>query len=148
MYVRVMHGPDDADQRPLLNPSRGQIEAAIRALDGRLRTLLCIGPGFEGPWVGVGGGPDRYVVSGTLDNDQFFTLTEPDTDDLEVEVTCGAQAGFYPSRKVVDLTLALQAARVFAESGQLDPNLAWELEVPFRRNDSSPPHYEYFSDEE
>ena len=112
----------------VLNRSWENIEAAIKNLDGKYRTTVAI-EGNEPTRLGVGGGKGgQYVVWATFDNMHFHTLMSAEQSDTKIMLCIGGQEGDYEENIVVDLTVALQAAKTFAESGQLDPRLKWRDE--------------------
>ncbi len=80
-----------------------------------------------GEWhLAVGGGSsNRYVVYMTFDNMSFLNLLSRDEADRTVTLFVGGQDGLYPDNTVVDITLALRAAKAFAETGQADPSCKW-----------------------
>jgi hypothetical protein len=129
MYVRALgtdewHGRD-LTHRDMHDPTWPDIEAAIRKLDGRVFTMATIAAEGEAHLCVGGGSEGRYVVYATFDNWNFRTLTSAATESSKILLFIGGQEGDYPSNIVVPLQNALQAARTFAESGQIDPNLTW-----------------------
>ena len=76
--------------------------------------------------MGIGGGDGGYIVYATHDNLRFKNLVVPGKIGAKVTVNCGGQEGDFEPKQCVDLTVALQAARWFAETGQTDLALNWE----------------------
>ncbi|MBD0346759.1 MAG: hypothetical protein ICV63_18420 [Coleofasciculus sp. Co-bin14] len=108
------------------NPDWSQIEAAIRELDGKSKTLVTLGADDE-TYMAIGGGElGKYVVSVTFDNISFHNLVDLSKPDETEKLAVGGQEGIYPSKICVDLLPCLVAARTFAESGKLDTLLAWQ----------------------
>ena len=108
------------------NPDWSQIEAAIRKLDGKSKTLVTLGANDE-IYMTVGGGKSgNYVVSVTFDNINFHNLIDLSKPDETEKLVVGGQEGIYPSKMCVNLLPCLVAARTFAESGKLDTLLAWQ----------------------
>lgn len=108
------------------NPNWSQIEAAIRELDGKSRTLVTLGV-EEDTYMTIGGGESgKYVVSVTFDNISFLNLVDLSKTDTTEKLVVGGQQGIYQSKMCVDLLPALVAARTFAESGKLDSLLSWQ----------------------
>jgi hypothetical protein len=113
----------DGDQ--IAHPSVEDIEVAITRLDGKYRTIVTI-KGDEDAHLAVGGGASgQYVVYATFDNKRFSTLMSAEPSDSQTLLLVGGQQGDYPRNIVVDLPLALAAAKAFAETGQIDPGLRW-----------------------
>jgi len=108
------------------NPSWSQIEAAIRGLDGARNWLISLVIGDPVPHMAIGGGPDRYILYATSDNLTFATLVNPGVGPGTIELVAG-QRGKYQARNAVSLALVLQAAKLFTESGVLDPALKWDM---------------------
>lgn len=114
---------DEEDDIPA--PSWQQIEAAIRALDGKRRTIVTLGGDGELHLVVGGGSSNRYVVYMTSDNMHFLNLTCRDRAVETLTLFVGGQDSLFPDNTVVDFTLALRAAKAFAETGQADPSCKW-----------------------
>lgn len=108
------------------NPSWHQIEAAIRELDGKSKTLVTLGSDDEA-YMSVGGGKlEKYVVNVTFDNINFHILVDLSKPNQIEKLVVGGQEGNYPAKMCVDLLPCLLAARTFTESGKLDSLLSWE----------------------
>lgn len=128
LVVTGMAGPEDRDPTVLEHPAWTEIENAIRRLDGDSCSLLIleIGPPPV-PHMAIGGGDQgRYIVYATLDNVKFHTLINPHAPSGKCLMVAGGQRGDYDLQLCVGLTEALQAAKTYAESGQLDPELKWK----------------------
>jgi hypothetical protein len=109
------------DASDIAHPSPEDIEAAIKALDGMHRTTV-----NDDANLAVGGGTGgQYVVYATFDNAFFFMLMSSEQSECKVLLFIGGQEGDYPKSIVVDLPLALAAAKSFAETGQIDMALQW-----------------------
>jgi Immunity protein Imm1 len=109
------------DASDIAHPSPEDIEAAIKALDGMHRTTV-----NDDAHLAVGGGTGgQYVVYATFDNARFFMLMSSEQSECKVLLFIGGQEGDYPKSIVVDLPLALAAAKSFAETGQIDMALQW-----------------------
>ena len=108
------------------NPDWSQIEAAIRELNGKSKTLVTLGVDDE-TYMTIGGGEaGKYVVSVTFDNINFHNLVDLSKSDGTEKLVVGGQEGIYPAKMCVDLLRCLLAARTFAESGKLDELLCWQ----------------------
>lgn len=108
------------------NPDWNQIEAAIRDLDGKSKTLVTLGVDDETYMTIGGGGVGKYVVSVTFDNISFHNLVDLSKPDETQKLVVGGQEGIYTAKVCVDLLPCLVAARTFAESGKLDTLLSWQ----------------------
>ena len=109
-------------------PSWARVEKAIRALNGEGLNDLYLQPesNESETYLCVGGGAGRYVVSGSIRNEEFPTLVNETKHELEtVTLTVGGQAGDYPANWVVDLPTALAAARDFFEVGSFEGETKW-----------------------
>ena len=108
------------------NPDWNQIEAAIRELNGKSKTLVTLGVDDE-TYMTIGGGEaGKYIVSVTFDNINFHNLVDLSKSDSTEKLVIGGQEGIYPAKMCVDLLRCLLAARTFAESGKLDELLCWQ----------------------
>jgi hypothetical protein len=107
------------------NPNWHQIEKAIRELDGESQTLVTLGIN-EDSYISIGGGANKYIVTVTFDNFDFYILLDsPKSEQIEALIV-GGQKGNYPANQCVDLLRCLLAARTFTESGKLDDLLTWQ----------------------
>lgn len=88
---------------------------------------MSLGIGDPVPHMGIGGGGDgKYVVYVTPDNIRFYTLINPSARPGKCMLVAGGQLGDYECKKCVSLREALIAAKTYAETGQVDPELNWE----------------------
>ena len=114
---------DEDDDVP--DPSWQEIESAIRVLDGKKRTIVTLDAGGEWHLAVGGGSANRYVVYMTFDNMSFLNLLSREKADRTVTLFVGGQDSLFPDNTVVDIALALRAAKAFAETGQADPSCKW-----------------------
>lgn len=107
------------------NPSWNQIETAIRELDGEKHTLVTLGIN-EDIYMSIGGGENKYIVTATSDNLNFYVLIDATKSQQVETLVVGGQKGNYSVNQCVDLLRCLLAARTFTELGKLDSLLIWE----------------------
>ncbi len=108
------------------DPNWIKIEAAIRDLDGKSKTLVTFKSDDEA-YMNIGGGKlAKYVVHATFDNKIFHTLVDLSKYDEIEKLVVGREEENYPAKMCVDLLHCLLAARIFTESGKLEPLLSWE----------------------
>jgi hypothetical protein len=108
------------------DPNWVQIEAAIRDLDGKSKTLVTLKSDDE-TYMNIGGGKSgKYVVTATFDNTKFYVLVNLSKSDEKETLVVGGEEKNYPAKMCVDLLHCLVAARTFTESGKLDALLDWE----------------------
>jgi hypothetical protein len=108
------------------NPTWELVRGALLRLDGRRHTLVTIHLSAE-THMGVGGGPDRFVVYVTRGEESSHNLVDPtDTAMQPVSLNAGGQVAEYPARQCVTKEGMLRAARAFAQSGQPSSDLTWE----------------------
>jgi hypothetical protein len=108
------------------NPDWSQIEAAIRQLNGKNQTLVTLAADDEAYRTIGGGYAEKYVVSVTFDNLDFYNLVDLSKPEATEKLVIGGQEGLYCTKMSVDLLRCLLAARTFSESGKLDSLLSWE----------------------
>lgn len=122
----VAYIEDLLDQgRTIKNPSLDQVEQAIRALNGGNRTIVTVAIGRDAHLAVGGGSDDRYVVYATFDNVTFHNLQGQRTENGTVLLNVGGQEGEYPAKTIVEIEVALTAARSFSRNARLDPSLNW-----------------------
>jgi Immunity protein Imm1 len=102
-----------------------EIEAAIGQLDGHRKTLVTLEAEGE-THMAIGGGPGKYVVYLTFDNEQFHYVVDPSKSDADENLTVGGQEGIYPAKLCVDRDAALKTAKAFAERGVMEKSVIWE----------------------
>ncbi len=132
MYARNLttdewHGIS-SNGRDTQDPTWADIEAAVRRLDGRVYTNAIVGGKGEAHLLVGGGSEGRYIVYATFDNMSFANLTSSPSSSTRTVLFTGGQDGDYPSHTVVSLEDALKAARTFAEHGEIEASLTWELD--------------------
>jgi Immunity protein Imm1 len=130
LIVTRMDGPDDSSSAGRELPSWADIEQTIRRLDGKTCTLLILGIGpAPVPHMAIGGGEDgKYIVYSTSDNRIFQNLLDPKAPAGKCSLVAGGQRGDYDLRICVGLPAALRAARTYAETGENDATLSWEIQ--------------------
>jgi hypothetical protein len=104
-----------------------EIEKVIRELDGKHRTLVTLETDGEAH-LAIGGGPDKFIVYLTFDNEVFYYLCGFAKSNLEETLIVGGQEGLYPAKFCVEIDLVLQVAKTFAEFGTMDQTVVWEKE--------------------
>ncbi|MEH2217548.1 MAG: Imm1 family immunity protein [Nostoc sp.] len=113
------------------DPNWIQIEAAIRELDGKSKTLVTLKADYE-TYMNIGGcNLAKYVVTTTFNNKRFDVLIDLSKFDEIETLVVGGQEKNYPAEMCVDLLHCLVAARTFTESGKLDGLLSWEEDKSF-----------------
>jgi len=127
LVVTRMDGPEDSSSDEVKNPTWADIEAAIQRLNGDTRTLLILGIGAPPvPHMAIGGGQDgKYILYATADNLSFRTLINPHATTGKCSLVAGHQRGEYELKLCVGLSDVLQAAKTYAETGELDSRLQW-----------------------
>ena len=117
------------DESEIHAPTVDDLVRVIEELDAKTQTLVSL-YGKEGAYLSIGGGAGQYVAYASTSDEQLWNLLS-DSDDRNgiVLLNAGGQEGDFPARQVVDKLRALQAARVFFETGKLDSALRWEKQT-------------------
>ena len=103
-----------------------QIRSAIENLDGQRRTEVSIARRGTETHVSISGGPDRFLISAAIHNDIFYDFTDPSADPATTLRICsGGQFVTVSARETADLPTALQIAKSFSETGEIDPDFVW-----------------------
>jgi len=113
----------------ITRPPLKKVLAAVRALDGAVHNDLYLYPKaatFQ-PYLCVGGGAGRYLLTGVLPGDRFPTLIDPSRPDLPKQpLRVGGQEGLYPGNWIHPLDVALRAVEEFWNSGEFSgAGLTW-----------------------
>lgn len=132
MFTKVLQidawGDRSAVGATITNPTWSQVTEAITGLNGKTRTIVML---FESPdsdnyMIVAGSWENLYMVNATKNNYDFWSLVDPDGSMNKRIVFVGGQNGDYEERKFIPLPQALEAARTFYETGELDPSLNWK----------------------
>ena len=118
------------NDRRVRDPSIIDVRAAIEALDGRSRNDLYLTAARDSPvpWLCIGGGAGRYVVTGAESVTSLPVLVDPRRPaEPEQSVRVGGQLGSYPGNRVHPLEVALKAGEYFWRTGRFGGDgLTWE----------------------
>lgn len=139
MFISMMHIDAFEGYRDMSydvpDPEIGQIETAIRRLDGNGRSLVILSAD-NGISMGVGGGnAGKYYVSITYDDGDggnyvarpSNVVSNPNRTGI-IPIVIGGQAVEHSLDDLIDLDDALRATTIFATRGIRDPILRWEAE--------------------
>ncbi len=110
--------------RSIENVAWGDVDAAIRNLDGGCYTQVLVRSPDQSDLI-IGGGAGRYNVTIATADDRFLVLKDPTKPNGVEDLIAGGQRGQYPSQTVVNLDSVLQAARVYLELGTPDSAQQW-----------------------
>jgi hypothetical protein len=117
------------DETIVHDPSRRQVEQAIRRLDGEEFHGLFLYPGTSDveTFLGIGGGAGRYFV-GISDHAERVgqVLNAKDPSDVCEDIMCGGQVTSIARRFLVDLQTAVTAAMHYLDSADAAATLSWE----------------------
>ncbi len=110
------------------DPSPEAVEAALAELNGKDRSDLYLRAG-SGAWMGVGGGPDRVLV--TFSDGQegpHYQAVAEDAESGEQSIVVGGQGIQMSGRYLLPLDRAQAAAKAFISTGQRPESLLWETQ--------------------
>lgn len=116
---------DGYGEREMAQASPEDVTACVGALNGVSKTLVTIYRG-DGHLAVGGAATTGTIVYCTLDNEVFWQLVgDPDAEGA-VAVCAGGQEGEYPSRFLVPVERAIEAANEFAATGARPLRGTWE----------------------
>jgi Immunity protein Imm1 len=132
-FVRTLNAPrwrgsgykEHAKEEPPWN----EVEEAVRALNADdLNDVYLEGPA-DARMV-IGGGAGRYVISVDVPDSQVgvkhFSAVNTDSDPNEwIDLVVAGSLGDWPASEIIDLDLALAAARTYYHDGALAPTVQW-----------------------
>ena len=124
IWSGVTHSSEDHD-----DPPWESVAEAIRRLNNADRNDVYLQPRRDDPetYLCIGGGNGKYVLTGSVNNETFPTLVVGGVDaEPQVCLVVGGQEGRYPANWVVDIDVALAAARSFWENAAFQPDLNWQ----------------------
>jgi len=130
MFAKFLDVETDGAFKFFADPEWAPISRAISALDGRIKTLVCL-EGERGMHMNIGGGAgEGYVVALTYDSTKYYTLIDPAATGDAVPVRIGGHVREYLPDMLVSKEVAMKAAKIFAETGAAEPSLHWRDTVP------------------
>ncbi|GAB4001319.1 hypothetical protein GCM10029992_36470 [Glycomyces albus] len=122
-------GPKSGEWR-VPDPDKAAVHAAIRALDGQVKTSLTVT--FDDPYrqLTIAGGPTSFVVSGELADESIIDLINPDADPSAepVELVCGGNRASFDPQQVVDVNQAIEAVDAFLTDFPDGLGSAWQVD--------------------
>lgn len=108
-------------------PTWEEIEQAIVNLNGNERTMTILTKIEEGDqyMIIAGRWEDRVMVNATANNLDFHSLVDDGQPKGSTMLCVGGQLGDYEQRKCVPLGWGIRAARMYFQTGELDPAMNW-----------------------
>jgi hypothetical protein len=138
MFVTVMKAYGFVNNRHTIarvnKPDWEDIEVAIRRMNGKAYTSVNVAKSIDTErdeifTLTVGGGKDgMYTVAANFESKYIIhNLVEPNGSETDtVRLPIGIDTFDVPKREIVSLDAALQAAKTYAEFGELDTKLTWD----------------------
>jgi hypothetical protein len=99
----------------------------IRNLDGNTKTLVTL-EGYNNECMGIGGGPDLFIVYVTLDNDNIYTLLNETKSDKLIALKTGGQYGEYQEKYCNAIEDVLKVVDTFIIYGKLNTDYQWDYD--------------------
>ena len=124
MFAKHLSIEDGDSYELITDPEWERVGEAIKEMNGKEHTLICL-EGERKIHMTIGGGPDAFVVYATGDHETFFTAVDPGKGGGSVEINVGQQTNKYPVELLVGKDVVLKAAKLFTETGKLEPNVYW-----------------------
>ena len=116
---------EDGDAYELVtDPEWERVGEAIKEMNGKEHTIICL-QGESKIHMTIGGGPDVFVVYASDDDETFYTAFDSGKSGGSADLNIGQQTNKYPVELLVGKDVVLKAAKLFAEKGELDPNVSW-----------------------
>lgn len=114
------------------NPTWDDVESAIRNLDGKSKNTVYLTPDSSDPetFLGIGGGPKKFILTGAVQNETYPTLinSSADMQAAEIELVVGGQAANFPANWIHELDTTLKAAKYFWQTSEFaGEDLIWEF---------------------
>ncbi|MEK3707028.1 hypothetical protein MKY87_23565 [Paenibacillus sp. FSL R7-0198] len=109
-----------------MNPTWADSLRFLRKLDGDKFTLVFFEVSDTGSAL-VGGGPEYFVVSITMD-EHIYTLMNDKQGNSEISLVIGGQLGNYCDNICIELIPMLEVLKYFYETGKLHESHQWKQE--------------------
>ncbi len=110
----------------VMNPTWADSLRFLRKLDGDKYTLVFFEVSNTDSAL-VGGGPEYFVVSITMD-EHIYTLMKDKQGNSEISLVIGGQLGNYSDNICIELMPMLEVLKYFYETGKLHESHQWKLE--------------------
>ncbi|MEK4074404.1 hypothetical protein MHI01_10880 [Paenibacillus sp. FSL M7-0656] len=110
----------------VMNPTWADSLRFLRKLDGDKFTLVFFEVSDTGSAL-VGGGPEYFVVSITMD-EHIYTLMNDKQGNSEISLVIGGQLGNYCDNICIELIPMLEVLKYFYETGKLHESHQWKKE--------------------
>jgi hypothetical protein len=126
MIIKELRAGDDGGGTKIIRqqlPTWEDVERAVRRLDGTKFTEVNLADSENTALLICGGYGGRYTCERMHYDDNYLLLDPRLADDPPVEIMDDGDG--YPGSWTVDLEMAVKAARVFFETGQLDSSMQW-----------------------
>jgi hypothetical protein len=108
-------------EQVVTRPPLKTVLAAVRGLDGGVHNDVYLYPraGTINPYLCIGGGAGKFLLTGVLPGDRFPTLIDPSRPELPKEpLRVGGQVSLYPRTWIHPLDVALRVVEAFWNSGE------------------------------
>jgi hypothetical protein len=105
-------------------PKLPAIQAAIKALDGDTKTVVCLVK-IAHTRMDIGGGAHQQCVVNAGNDKTFYVAIDPTRGTDPIKVKVNGQENNYPADMLVTKDVALKAAKLFSETGKLEPTVHW-----------------------
>ena len=109
-------------------PTVADAQAAIARLDGAATSEVTLTREDPFAYFTVGGGPELYLVTGEIEDEEILQLTEPDAGGETVPLVCGGQLADFARRDLVGREAAVRVLTRFLENGDHDTSLPWDVQ--------------------
>jgi hypothetical protein len=132
MYVKkIWIENEDETSEELIYPSWEQISSALNMMDGNGRNTIVLYPDIndevEDPeFMSICGGENNLFVCSVYHDDgsESYLININEVSEETVTFYTG-QSSLKPKNQIVNLTMTIQVARTYVETGELDSTLTW-----------------------
>ena len=124
MFAKHLSIEDGDFYELVTDPEWERVGEAIKEMNGKEHTVICL-QGESKIHMTIGGGPDVFVVYASDDDEMFYAAFDPGRGGGSADLNVGQQTNKYPVELLVGKDVVLKAAKLFAETGELDPNVNW-----------------------
>jgi asparagine N-glycosylation enzyme membrane subunit Stt3 len=116
-------GINNQSSEYLVNSEENLI-SLLKKLDENIHTQLILES--DDGFLLIGGGNNSFVISCIIgENENSFTLVKG-TDENDVEVVTGGQAGLFPKKMVVNYEIALNVITYYFKTSKMDSHFTWK----------------------
>lgn len=103
-----------------------QVKEAVDRLNGESKTAVVLKRDEQNFMIIGGGKEGKYVVTAHFKGKLYYLTNKFNIPKAPIELLVGGKSGMYQSKRCVSISMALEAAKHFADRGSLAQVFSWD----------------------